>query len=361
MSASPTIAQPIPGATPTPGIDEVPPVGAGPLGGEAEEPPRKRRRKVLLLLLLLAGFIALLGLAIWYLLFRQPIPIPTIPGETIMPAYTTSIYGAERPMGVAVSVAGDRIYVGETSGKRIARVFDTGGNQVAEMLPPVSTGAEHTPVYLAVDPVTTEVYASDRATGAIYVYDANGTYQRSYSPKEPIVGWQPLGLAFDATGNLYVTDVAQEPQRIHVFDPTGVEIRTLGLEAGLSFPNGLAVDPAGNVYVADSNNGRLLVFGSDGKVAGQVGRGAGEGNLGLPRGVAIDGQGRVYVADSTGQGVFVYALLKPGEKRLGYLGFFGGEGVADGRFEYPNDIAVDGRGRLYIADSVNDRVQLWSY
>ncbi len=77
--------------------------------------------------------------------------------------------------------------------------------------------------------------------------------------------------------------------------------------------------------------------------------------------MAIDGQGRVYVADATGQGVFVYSLLKPGEKRLGFLGFFGGEGVADGRFEYPNDIAVDGRGRLYIADSVNDRVQLWSY
>ncbi len=111
-------------------------------------------------------------------MFRQPIPIPTIPGETIMPGYVTSIYGADRPMGVAVSPSGDRIYVGVTAGDRIARVFDAGGTQVGEMQPPVSTGAEHTPVYLAVDPVTTEVYVSDRATGAIYVYDANGTYQR---------------------------------------------------------------------------------------------------------------------------------------------------------------------------------------
>jgi DNA-binding beta-propeller fold protein YncE len=365
MSASPTIAQPIPGAVPgaepLPGTDEVPPGGAGPVDGTAEEPPRRRRRKILLLLLLMAGFLALLGLAIWYLLFRQPIPIPVIPGETVMPGYVTSIYGTDRPMGAAVSSSGDRIYVGETSGDRIATVFDAGGNQVALMQPPVSTGPEHTPVYLAVNPVTTEVYVSDRATGAIYVYDANGTYQRSYEPKVPIAGWQPLGVAFDTAGNLYVTDLAQEPQRIHVFDPAGVEIRTLGLDAGLSFPNELAVDAAGNVYVADSNNGRLLVFGTDGKVVAQVGRGAGEGNLGLPRGVAIDGQGRVYVADSTGQGVFVYSVLTPGAKRLDYLGFFGGEGVANGRFEYPNSVAVDGRGRLYVADSVNDRVQLWSY
>ena len=36
-------------------------------------------------------------------------------------------------------------------------------------------------------------------------------------------------------------------------------------------------------------------------------------------------------------------------------------GVGDGQFQYPNGIAVDGRGRVYVADSFNDRVQVWSY
>jgi DNA-binding beta-propeller fold protein YncE len=278
-----------------------------------------------------------------------------------MPGYVTAFYGAERPMGVAASASGDRIYVGETAGDHTARVLDAQGTEIAKMLPPTSTGTEHVPVYLAVNPVTTEVYVSDRPTASIYIYDANGTYQRAVTPVLDVKGWQPLGMAFDATGNLYVTDVGQSPQRVRVFDTTGHEIRTIGADAKFDFPNGVAVDEGGYVYVTDSNNGRLLVFGPDGQVVAQVGRGVGEGNLGLPRGIAIDGEARLYITDSTGQRVLVYGTYKPGEQRLAFLGSFGAEGTVNGAFEYPNAVAVDGRGRLYIADSINDRVQLWSY
>ena len=51
--------------------------------------------------------------------------------------------------------------------------------------------------------------------------------------------------------------------------------------------------------------------------------------------MTIDDQGRVYVADATGQGVFVYATVVPGERGLDYLGFFGGEGVSNGAFHVP--------------------------
>ena len=123
----------------------------------------------------------------------------------------------------------------------------------------------------------------------------------------------------------------------------------------------MAVDGAGNVYVSDSNNGRLLMFGTDGQIRAQIGRGSGQGNLGLPRGLAVDGSGRVFVADSTGQGVFVYRAPGGDERRLDYLGYVGGEGVSDGMFEYPNSVAIDARGRVYVADTFNDRVQIWSY
>jgi len=308
MTASPITAEPVPGA------GEIPPAGTA--DGLEEDSPRKRRRKLLLLLFLLAGLLVLLGLAIWYLLFRQPIPLPVIPGETIMPGYSTSIYAASRPMSVAVNGSGDRIYVGETAGDQTARILDAGGNQLATLVPPASTGTEHVPVYVALNPVSGEVYVSDRPTASIYVYDAAGTYLRAVTPPADAEGWQPLGLAFD---------------------------------------------PAGNLYVTDSNNGRLLVFAEDGSIVARVGRGVGEGNLGLPRGVALDGQGRVYVVDSTGHTVFVYGRYVEGSQRLEYLGSFGSQGSADGTFAFPNGIAVDGRGRLYVADSANDRVQLWSY
>jgi DNA-binding beta-propeller fold protein YncE len=351
MTASPAVTdtQALPGADSAP-AEDIP-----------EAPPERRRRKVLLLLLLLLMFVALVGLAIWYLLFRQPIPLPTIPGEVVMPGYSTSFYGAQRPMGVAVNAAGDRVYVGETSGDNTARVLDGQGNELGRMEPPLSTGSDHAPIYLALNPLTGEVYVSDRPTGSIYVYDANGKYLRAFTPPGDLGSWQPLGLWFDAAGNLYVADIGSSPNVIRVFDATGKQIRTIGEAAGMSFPNGIATDAAGYVYVTDSNNGRLLVFGQDGSLVAQVGRGSGKGNLGLPRGVTVDGGGRVYVVDTSGQSVFVYGTYQEGSPRLEYLGSFGTQGVADGAFDYPNGIAVDGRGRLYVADSANNRVQLWSY
>jgi DNA-binding beta-propeller fold protein YncE len=362
MTASPSVAQPVPGTAPAPeaALEEVP-GGTGPVDGTAEEPPDRRRRKLLILLLLLFGFALLLGLAIWYLLFRQPIPIPTIPGEVVMPTYSTAIYGTDRPMGVAVTPDGSRIFVGATEGDRIARIFDPAGNELGSLQPPLSTGAEHVPVYLAADPVNGEIYVTDRPTGNIYIYDQAGTYQRTFNPGTEFDGWQPLGIAFDTAGNLYVSDVSITPQRILMFDRAGAVVRTIGTAAELNFPNGIAVDKDGNVYVTDGNNGRLLVIDQNDAVVAQVGRGVGEGNLGLPRGMTIDGEGRVYVADATGQGVFVYGTWVPGERSLAFLGSFGGEGVGNGAFLYPNGITVDGRGRVYVTDAGNDRVQIWSY
>jgi sugar lactone lactonase YvrE len=136
---------------------------------------------------------------------------------------------------------------------------------------------------------------------------------------------------------------------------------TFGESEGMSFPNGVAVDRDGLVYVADSNNGRLLVFAADGELLAKIGRGAGAGNLGLPRGVAIDGQGRAFIVDSSGQGVLVYAVLETGTTQPEHLGFFGGHGTADGQFAFPMGVAVDAQGRVYVADTANGRIQVWSY
>jgi sugar lactone lactonase YvrE len=158
-----------------------------------------------------------------------------------------------------------------------------------------------------------------------------------------------------------VTDLSGPYQKVLVIDRTAQVVRTVGENEKLNFPNGVGVDDAGNVYVTDSNNGRLLMFDPEGRVRAQVGRGAGEGNLGLPRGLAVDGNGRVVVADATAMGVFAYRGPSGDDRRFDFLGFLGGEGVADGQFAYPNASAIDARGRLYVADTFNDRVQIWSY
>lgn len=324
-----------------------------------EEPSRRRRRKVVILLLLFVLMALLLGVAIWYFLFRQPIPIPVIPPAAI-PSYATSLYGTSDPSGLAVTDSGDRIYVTETEGDRVVRMFDAGGKELAVLRPPVETGAEHVPVYVAISPTTGDVFVSDRPAGAVYVYNRDGAFQREFRPAVAIEGWQPLGLAFDGVGNLYVSDLVAA-QQVHKFDPAGKLLLSFGADEGLSFPNGIAVDAAGLVYVTDSNNGRLLVFNPDGTLRAKIGRGAGFGNLGLPRGIAIDSQGRLFVVDSSGQGVLVYEVLAGDQTQPEHRGFFGGHGVDDGQFAFPMGVAVDGRGRVYVADTANDRIQVWSY
>lgn len=334
---------------------ELPPATTGEGDGETTH----RGRKLLLLLLLLVMFAILLGVAIWYLLFRQPIPVPIIPkAET--PTYSTSIYGVARPVGVAVTRDGSRIIVTQSSDERVTKVLDSSGNQVA-VLDPGDGSTDHVPVYVAIDPLTSEIYITDRMKGAVYVYSKDGVFQRQFNPPADLAGWQPIGITFDGQGLLYITDLAGAAAQVEVFDRTGALVRTLGAAEGMSFPNGVAVDAAGFVYVTDSNNGRLLVFGPDGSVVARVGRGADAGKLGLPRGVAIDGQNRVFVVDTTGQGVQVERTYQAGSARLDYLGFFGGQGIADGLFGFPSSVAVDDRGHVYVTDSTNDRVQVWSY
>lgn len=355
MTASPMSAASI---TPDVPLAEQPPV---PDAEAPEEDDRRRRRRLLLLLLLLGLLVLLIGLAIWYLLFRQPLQVlPGIP-ESQLPAYQTSLFGASQPIGVAVTGSGDRIYVTENSGDREIKIFDAGGNVIGSAAFPPQTGTDHVPVYPAIDPLTQEVYVSDRPTGTIHIFDRDGTWQRQFVPAASLSGWQPLGLTFDDAGNLYVTELRGPGQRVLVFDRSGSIIREIGLDASLDFPNGVALDDAGNLWVTDSNNGRLLVFDPSGQVIGRVSRGTNTGQLGLPRGVAVDGRGRVFVVDTTGSGVVVYRTLAEGARSPEYLGFFGGQGVGDGQFAYPVGTAADDRGRIYVADTENDRVQVWSY
>jgi len=335
----------------------------GDFAGEAASAKMSKKRK---------GVFAALGIAlvilallfIWYLLNRKP--LSELPGlsSTTMPHYEMSYYGATHPIGVAVTAAGDRVYVTESDGTRVVRAYDHAGKQTGTLKPPLSTGKNHLPMYVAINPSTQDVYVSDRLTSSIYVYDAKGKYLRAFAPKGDLGGkWNPLGLAFAPDGTLYVTDVRGQDSKNHrivVFGPDGTLVRSLGAPGQLSFPNGIVVDGQGNIEVSDSNNGRLVVFSPAGKMLATISQGVGEGDLGLPRGAAVDDAGRLFVADTSDHQVRVYTIDKS-KATPAYIGSFGNEGQLDGTFEYPNGVATDKRAHIYITDRENNRVQVWGY
>jgi len=323
---------------------------------------KHRKKKIAALVILL---LVLVAVVVFYILNGRK-PLYEVPGINVakVPHYQFSIYDATKPLGVTVTPTGDRIYVTESAGTRLVRVYDAAGKPTGTLKPPTSTGAAHTPVYLAINPVTNDVYVSDRATSAVYIYDQSGKYLRTFVPTGDLGGgWAPMGLAFDPKGSLYATDVSGKVHRVLVFSPDGALARTMTAPAptALLFPNGIVVDKHGNAQVTDGNNGRVVVFAPDGKVVGTVNRGVGEGDLGLPRGIAVDGASRLFVADTMDHMVRVYDV---GDSTVGaptYIGSFGGLGQGDGKFQYPNGVATDNRARVYVTDRDNNRVQVWGY
>jgi DNA-binding beta-propeller fold protein YncE len=328
-------------------------------------PPLAKRIVAITLGLALA---AVFAVALLYMQNRRPLTqqLPGLPAIVSgqQPSYATGLYGPTdaplvAPLGVAVSPAGDRVYVTESAGQRAVMVFDRGGNSVGTLAPPDTDSGGRFPLYVAVDPSGT-VYVSDRIRATIDTYSADGKYIGLWKPEGDAPA-SPMALTFDADANLYVTDLLDGAHRVLVYGPAGdlkLSFGTQGSDPGqFSFPNGVAVDRQGRIFVSDSNNGRVQVFDRTGHLLETIGRG-GTGSLSMPRGVAIDPLDRVFIADITGQSVEVWdASAEPPHRLYGV----GSEGSGNAQFENPNGIAVDTTGRLYVTDRLNDRVQVWSF
>jgi trimeric autotransporter adhesin len=145
-------------------------------------------------------------------------------------------------------------------------------------------------------------------------------------------------------------------------------------KALLHNPGGVAVDRQGNVYIADTRNERIRKVSPGGTITTFAGGGSGiSGASGpatsayfqLPTAVAVDGQGKVYIADSSAS--FVYRV-SPGGILTRFAGMLPAGGVAFGfsgdggpatsaQLNSPGDVAVDGHGNVYISDTGNNRVR----
>ena len=173
----------------------------------------------------------------------------------------------------------------------------------------------------------------------------------------------PDGIAVDEAGNVYVAD--RDNHRVQKFGADGRFLLTWGSEGGGDgqFYNaeGIAVDGAGNVYVTDwgrervqkftSNGGFLLYLGTEGTGAG---RGTGDGQFHNPKGISVDRAGNVYVAETINHRVQVFDSNGRFQRK------WGSEGSGNGQFDRPRYVAVDGAWNVYVSESGNHRVQVFA-
>lgn len=336
----------------------------GTTSGDGDPGERRKRRRLALLLVFLGLFSSGCAAIIWYAVTKQP--LTNLPGVSLVtkavpPRYVFSITGMTTPEGVAVSPGGGRIYVAESGGDRLVRVYDRSGRQTGALTPPGTQVGRRLPMSVAVAPDGT-VFVTDRLRMAVDMYTPEGAYYGAYRPEavmdEP---WLPLGLSFDSNGRLLVTDHRERKHRVIVFRANEYLDTAFGEEGAepgqFSFPHNAVADPQGRVYVSDSNNNRVSVFDRQGRLLSTVTTTDPRSGLALPRGLALDGQGRLYVADAGSHTVAVYEV---GDTPR-FLFSFGEMGTAGGEFRYPNSVAVDQQGWIYVADRGNNSVQVWSY
>jgi DNA-binding beta-propeller fold protein YncE len=149
------------------------------------------------------------------------------------------------------------------------------------------------------------------------------------------------------------------------FDPSGKLLKSFG--AGMFvFPHGMYVDAEGNVWVTDAQgkNGKghqVFKFNADGKVLLTLGKagvaGSGPDEFNQPSDVVVAPNGDIFVADGhdTGTNMRVVKFNKDGT----FIKSWGKPGSAPGEFNVPHALAFDSKGRLFVADRANNRLQIF--
>ncbi len=254
----------------------------------------------------------------------------------------------------------------------------------------LSTAAElNSPYAVAVD-ASGNVFIADTGnnrirkvtpTGAITTVVGNGNlvYSPSGGPGTQISVAYPEGLAFDAAGNLYISEWGYD--RILKMTPSGAVSVFAGngytgysgdsgpaVSAMFDGPQGLAVDAAGNLYIADSDNNRIrkiigsivtTVAGSGTLGFGGDGFSAGGAQLSGPFGVAIDLSGNLLISDTGNQRIrSVNTLSNLISTIAGGLPNIADGGPATSALLFaPAGLAVDAALNVYIADQLNNRIR----
>ena len=149
------------------------------------------------------------------------------------------------------------------------------------------------------------------------------------------------------------------------FDASGTLVKSFG--AGLLlFPHGLHVDREGNVWVTDGlgkdgKGHQVFKFSPDGKLLLTLGKagvaGAGPDEFNAPSAIVVAPNGDIFVGD--GHGRETNARIVKFSRDGRFIKTWGRKGSGPGEIDTPHALAMDSRGRLFVGDRNNNRIQIF--
>jgi len=285
------------------------------------------------------------------------------------------------PTGIAIDKSGN-IYIADGLNNRVRKVSGGvistfAGNGTAGYTGdkgPAASAELNNPIGLALDS-SGNLYIADSANNVVRMVSSSGTITTfagnntaGYSGDMALATgaqlFNPVGVAADSAGNVYIADTGNNVIR-QVYNGN---IVTYAL--GFTQPDGVAVDKAGNIYVADTQGRRIVEYSAGGVYTTIAGNGYGEfsgdngpgPNAALydPMGLAVDSSGNVYIADTFNGRI---RKLTPSGiistiAGTGALYFSGDGGPAiQAAMYFPHGVALDSSGNVYITDTFNSVVR----
>jgi len=196
---------------------------------------------------------------------------------------------------------------------------------------------------LVSDMVGSHVLKIYDSTGTLVKTIGSGTGVASNAPGEFDA---PEGISIGPGGNIYVVD--SDNHRVEVFDSAGTYIRQY-TDAGMEDPEAIAVASNGDTYVVDDKANKIFAFHPDGTLASAFGD-TGKFPLNAPLDIITDGAGHLFVADSGNDRIVVYSVTGS------TITAFGSHGSGDGQLWHPVGICFDSHGNFYVNDAGNGRV-----
>ena len=173
-------------------------------------------------------------------------------------------------------------------------------------------------------------------------------------------GWnfgEVAAVDVDRSDNVWV--FSDGPHPVIEFDRSGRFLQAWSEFLGKK-PHGLRVGPDGNIWTVDLETHRLMKWTPQGRLIMLLGTGAPAADnnakyaFNRPANLNFGPDGDFFVADGYGNSRVVH-YSKDGD----YIGQWGSKGTGDGEFNLVHDVALDSRGRIYVADRVNKRVQIF--
>lgn len=208
-------------------------------------------------------------------------------------------------------------------------------------------------------------YIADSASRKIYVVSAKNVATKVVNVEDIV-----SSIGFPAIDKKRNRLIIPDPKsaKVVVTDLDGKLLVTIGGKSkddtiGFNRPTAAAVESDGTIVVCDSFGGVIARFSPEGAFISKFGRrGDGPSDFSLIKGVAVDSEDHIYVTDGRGGKMIIFStkgepLLVVGDSK----GQVPGKKLYIGGFNMPQGIFIDQNDRIFVADQLNQRIQVFQY